>query len=109
MAHVFLAYAHADRAFAAALVTVIQEQTGMLVWWDERLVPSEHWNEKVKNAIAECDRFVVLLSRASLASDFVKSEIADAHDLKKPIYGVLLESIPELELPHPLRLYQHVT
>jgi hypothetical protein len=72
--------------------------TGVEVFVAEDSVrPSESLPDRLSQAIAACDMFVVLWSANAKASGWVSQEIGKAHSLGKPILPLVLED----ELPVP--------
>jgi hypothetical protein len=47
--------------------------------------------KRIEKALEDCRTFVVIMSRAASVSTWVKKELAQAEQLKKPIRPVLLE------------------
>ena len=78
MADIFLSYSRQDqitaRRFAEAL-----EQAGFSVWWDQTLRSGEAYDEVTERALKSAKAVVVLWSKTSVASRWVRAEatIAD--------------------------------
>jgi hypothetical protein len=72
-ASIFISYAHEDRAraeqFAARFAAA-----GWSVWWDRQITGGRHFDMAAEEAIAAAKIVVVLWSRASVASHWVRAE-----------------------------------
>jgi uncharacterized protein YjbI with pentapeptide repeats len=72
---VFLSYSSQDREFAMQLYTALTG-AGVRVFWDYfDLVPGEELERQIAEAIREMRRLIVVLSAASLKSEWVEREI----------------------------------
>jgi hypothetical protein len=71
----FLSYSSANRAFATQLYRALTA-AGVRVFWDYLdLVPGEALEMQIAEAIRELRRLVVVLSSASIASEWVEREV----------------------------------
>ena len=96
---VFLSYSRSDFYFAEQL-TVALRQRGLDVWLDvHELATGSDWSVAIDRAIAECDFFVLVASRASLQSDYVRRELDLAAELGKPRVSVLSGRVNAPALP----------
>ncbi len=84
---VFLCYAHADAAFAARLSADLQA-SGLTCWTDQRgLKPgTADWEQTVRDAIRACQAIVLVASRDSRQSRYVKAELSVAEMYQRPVY-----------------------
>jgi hypothetical protein len=76
MSDVFISYASVDRDSARIFAHVL-ESRGLSVWWDRTIVVGETFDEVIEKALQSVCCVVVLWSRASVASSWVKSEAAE--------------------------------
>ncbi len=76
MSDIFISYAREDRAKAQAIAAVFQEQ-GWSVWWDRSIPPGRSFDQVIEEALAAASCVVVLWSKASASSDWVKTEAAE--------------------------------
>ena len=74
---VFLSYCHADKARIEPLVQRIRD-AGLAVWWDGDLGIGSAFRDVISKMLAAASAVVVIWSRASLESDFVKDEADQA-------------------------------
>lgn len=87
----FISYAtDGDEALALALARRL-EQRGRSCWVAKRdLVDSEEWNEDILNAVEACGEFLLLLSAAALASEFMRAELKHAFECGKRVTVIRL-------------------
>ena len=78
MADIFLSYSRDDqvtaRRFAAGL-----ERAGFSVWWDATLSPGEAYDKVTEQALEEAKAVVVLWSKKSVESRWVRAEATQAN------------------------------
>jgi hypothetical protein len=77
MTDVFVSYASADRDRAKAVADALAAQ-GWSVWWDRTIPPGKQFDQVIEEALDAASCVVVLWSRASVASNWVKTEAAEA-------------------------------
>jgi WD40 repeat protein len=73
MADVFLSYANDDRDCAKMLAGAV-EQHGWSVWWDRKIPLGTSWDRVIEEQVDAARCIVVLWSKESIASDWVKTE-----------------------------------
>ena len=79
MSDIFVSYASADRDRARAVAQALTDQ-GWAVWWDRTIPPGRQFDEVIEEALDSARCVVVLWSKASVASQWVKTEAAEASD-----------------------------
>jgi hypothetical protein len=84
MADVFISYAREDRAFAERLASALR-QNHISVWWDWDLIGGANYRIKIREAIVEAKKVLVLWSTCSINSAFVLDEASYAKKLGKLI------------------------
>ena len=89
MADIFLSYAREDLPQARQIARAL-ESTGWDVWWDRDLLPGVDFRAEIERQLNEVSCVIVLWSKTSVASSFVKDE-AD-HSMKR---GVLVQALIE--------------
>ena len=77
MSDVFISYAREDRDKAKALAELFQQQ-GWSVWWDRNIPPGRSFDDVIEEALGAAKCVVVLWSKNSASSDWVKGEAAEA-------------------------------
>ncbi len=81
-ATVFLSYARADQAQASRLTQALTA-AGLDVWWDALIEGGATFAKSIETALDRADAVIVLWSKTSVASDWVRDEAARGRDLKK--------------------------
>lgn len=77
---IFVSHSHQDNALSQRLVAALQ-QAGFMVWYDEQYTGPGHLAPIIENELRQADTFVVILSPAALASNWVRSEWYAAWEL----------------------------
>ena len=70
---VFISYAHDDRAVARRVADALAAE-GLAVWWDDSLRSGEAYDEVIEQALRDSRAVVVLWSKKSVASRWVRAE-----------------------------------
>jgi len=78
MAEVFVSYAREDRDWVARFSRVLCSSTGWQVWWDRSILPGERFDEAIEKAMGEAACVVVVWSRHSIGSRWVRAEAREA-------------------------------
>lgn len=79
---VFLSYAHADRARAQRLAGAL-EDLGYAVWWDALIEGGTSFARSIDDALEKADAVIVVWSKHSIESDWVRDEASQARDRKR--------------------------
>jgi TIR domain len=94
MSHVFVSYAREDRDKAKLLAEALGRR-GISVWWDRQVLPGEVFEEVIAASLTAAKAVIVLWSRTSVKSRWVKDEAGQAADR-----GVLFPArIDEVDIP----------
>lgn len=101
MTDVFISYSRSD-ADTARLFAKAFEAMGLSVWWDAALRPGETFDEAIEQALKRARAVVVLWSRASVGSRWVRTEatIADRNGTLAPVMIEPCERPIMFELTH---------
>jgi hypothetical protein len=91
MSDVFISYARDESRKAEQLGYALEAQ-GISVWWDRRIPAGESWANLIEQQLDKSRCVVVLVSRTSIASEWVLDEAAYAQDSGK-LLPVLLEDV----------------
>lgn len=73
MADIFISYASEDRTRVEPLAKTFEDQ-GWSVWWDRTIPPGKSFDQVIQEAITAAKCVVVLWSKKSIISDWVKEE-----------------------------------
>src|SRR6185369_16482362 len=103
MSDIFISYAREDRATAQAIAAALEAQ-GWSVWWDRSIPPGRSFDQVIEEALNAAKCVVVLWSRSSIGSDWVKTEAAEGL-ARKVLVPVRIE---EINLPLEFRRLQTV-
>src|SRR5262245_40169802 len=76
MSDIFLSYAREDESQARHLAAAL-EARGWSVWWDRRIPHGKDFNAYIQQQLDSAGCIVVLWSKASLASPFVRDEATE--------------------------------
>ena len=103
MSDIFISYAREDREKAKAMAALFEAQ-GWSVWWDRNIPPGRSFDQVIEEALAAAKCVVVLWSRSSATSDWVKTEAAEglARQILVPV------RTEEMNLPLEFRRLQTV-
>ena len=103
MASVFLSYDREDAGKARSIATAL-EKVGHSVWWDMHVRGGTQFAKAIEQALREADAVVVLWSKKSVESAWVRDEAAAGRDTGKLI-PVRLDAV---EPPLGFRQYQTI-
>ena len=95
MASVFLSYAREDVAKAEALAKAL-ERGGHEVWWDRHIYSGSEFYGEIEAALKRADAVVVMWSKTSVGSAWVRDEAAEGRDTDRLVPVVLDDSRPPM-------------
>lgn len=95
MASVFLSYAREDAAKAHTLASLL-ERAGHSVWWDRYIKGGTQYAHEIEAALKAAEKVVVLWSRESVESAWVRDEAAAGRDTGRLVPVSLDETQPPL-------------
>ena len=73
MNDIFISYARSDRAKAVMLARALEHE-GWSVWWTARSPPGKTFEEMIERALDAAKCVIVLWSKESVSSEWVKTE-----------------------------------
>jgi hypothetical protein len=94
MSDIFISYKREEQATARKLANALEDE-GWSVWWDPKLRAGERFNDVIEKALKESKCVVVMWSKRSVESKYVKDEATYALNRNK-LVPVMIE---EVELP----------
>lgn len=92
MPDVFLSYARADESQARRLAEAL-ESRGWSVFWDRRILDGEDFSVTIQHALDDARCIVVLWSRTSVASRFVRDEATEG--INGRLVPALIEAVKQ--------------
>jgi hypothetical protein len=92
---IFLSYARADRQRAEKLAHAL-DLAGFEVWWDALIEGGAAFANSIREALDAADAVIVLWSRSSIDSDWVRDEAAQGRDRRRLVPLSLDGSEPPL-------------
>lgn len=95
MVDLFISYARTNRAEARRLAEAVTA-LGYAVWWDEELPAHLSYGEVITRKIGEAKATLVVWSRDSAASEWVRAEADMARNQKKLIQTAIDDCTPPL-------------
>ena len=103
MADVFISYASEDRERTSRLASAL-EANGWSVWWDRKIIAGQAFDQAIERELETAKSVVVLWSKDSSSSEWVKNEAAAAAER-----GVLVPALIDLvKIPLEFRRKQTV-
>ena len=96
MTDVFISYANKDRERARDLATAL-EARGWSVWWDRKIVPGQTFDQVIEHELETAKCAVVLWSKHSVASEWVRNEAAAAANRGVLVPALIDDAMPPLE------------
>ena len=101
----FISYSRQEAPFVDSLLDELEDR-GFKVWLDyHSLVPARPWREQIFRGVAEAGTTLVVVSKASMASNNVAPEWRRAVELKKRIILIIFEAA---KLPPELAHYEWI-
>lgn len=91
MSDIFLSYSREDLQRVSPLVEALEGE-GLSVWWDRKIAPGESFEEVIDAAIEAASCVLVLWTKHSVASDWVKTEATEGLE-KGTLLPVLLDDV----------------
>jgi hypothetical protein len=78
---IFVSHSHKDDAFTERLVADLR-QAGANAWMDRTDLGAGNFQQRISDALAVCEWFVLVLTRDALDSPWVRQEVDAANRLK---------------------------
>jgi tetratricopeptide (TPR) repeat protein len=95
--YVFLSYARVDQGYVDRLAEHLRAN-GVIPWFDRDTDYGEQWPQVIRDHVDGCRAFVVVMSRASDGSTWVKRELVRAEDQHKAVLPLSLDGVVFFEL-----------
>ena len=91
MADIFISYSSEDRERVRPLAEALQKR-GLSVWWDRALAAGDDYTNVIAKALADSKASIVVWSRVSIESPWVRDEAAHARDSNR-LVPVLFDKV----------------
>jgi formylglycine-generating enzyme required for sulfatase activity len=91
MSDIFISYAKEDRGKAKDIAEALKRQ-GFSVWWDRSILPGETFDTVIEEALDAAKCVIVLWSRTSVSSDWVRTEASEG-DRRSILIPVLIDDV----------------
>src|SRR5262249_26140125 len=82
MSDIFISYKREEQAMARNLANAL-EREGWTVWWDPKLRAGEHFDDVIEKALNEAKCVIVMWSKLSVNSEYIKAEATEALEQEK--------------------------
>ena len=82
LSDIFISYKREEQDKARQLADALEKQ-GWSVWWDPKLRAGRYFDDVIEQALDEARCVIVLWSKRSVKSRYVRDEPADALDCNK--------------------------
>jgi hypothetical protein len=96
MSDIFLSYASEDRLTAERLADALQVR-GWSVWWDRQVPTGQTFDGMIEAALGQARCVIVLWSKASVSSDWVKAEAGEGRARRILLPALIEDVAPPLE------------
>src|SRR5262249_2142796 len=91
MSDIFISYKREEQPIARKLADALENE-GWTVWWDPKLRAGEHFDDVIGKALSEAKCVIVMWSKHSVESPYVKDEATYALNRNK-LVPVMIEEI----------------
>jgi serine/threonine protein kinase len=107
---VFISHASQDKQFIEEQIIPCLHKSGIDTWYSSReILPAAQWQAQIRHGLEECDWFLVALSNESVCSDWVKTEVAWAFELKpRKIIPIVIDDCDPCDCHMQLKMIQHI-
>ncbi len=105
MSSIFICYSRVDKPITEQLAVLLRKSFTH-VWYDDNLHGGEEWWAEILREIAACQHFMLLMSDASINSEWCQREMEEALRLNKHIVPVLVRA--RTIIPESLSRIQHI-
>jgi hypothetical protein len=91
MSDIFISYKRDEQAMARKLANALESE-GWTVWWDPKLRAGEHFDDVIERSLNEAKCVIVMWSKLSVKSEYVKAEATEALEQRK-LVSIKIESV----------------
>jgi WD40 repeat protein len=109
MTDIFLCYdIEHDKAIRDQVISSLSRYAKTCWTHDRDIQKGYDYEGAIKQGVEKADNFLFLLSPHSVKSEFCQNELAHALKYNKRIVPLLIEAVPEIDIPEALRGLQYV-
>jgi len=91
---VFISYSRKDVGLVNQLKSTLEDM-GLETWIDrEKIRPGDHWQDAITKALNESEIFLLVCSKDSLQSEWVRAELIAAQNKNKTILPIIADDTP---------------
>ena len=101
--YIFISYSLNDKAIATKIINDLKSNNITVVNENDVVKPGDKWNETISSYIINSNKIIFVISKNTLNSDFLKSEVEVAKSNNINILPILMDDI---ELPSFLNDYK---
>jgi formylglycine-generating enzyme required for sulfatase activity len=101
MSDIFISYSSEDRGKAKDIADALEQQGFSSVWWDRDILPGKPWDTVIEEALDAANCVIVLWSKTSVSSEWVKAEASEGKQ-RRILITVLIER--EEKIPLAIKL-----
>lgn len=101
---VFISYSRKNADYVQALAKELLN-IGIDIWIDNNIEPGSLWDQRIEQALEECDKMLVVLSPDAVKSENVRDEWSYFLEKDKEVYPLLYK---DCEIPFRLRRRQYI-
>jgi hypothetical protein len=104
MSHLFISYAHADKAHLDRLVTWLRENdfAEHELWYDKHIEGGNNWRDEIASALDEAFGVLVIVTSTSVKSLYCTYEWAYAMGQGIPTLPLVFDKVEMADVPTPL-------
>lgn len=110
MSHIFISYAHEDKAHLDRLLAWLQENdfTEREIWYDQQIEGGNNWRDDIATALDEAFAVLVMVTTNSVNSLYCTYEWAYAMGQGIPTLPLVFDDVNLTDVPTPLTSRQFV-
>ena len=113
MSHIFISYAHADKAHLDTLVDWLLERdfNDSELWYDTQLQTGNNWRDEIVMALDEAYALIIIVTKKSVESVYCTYEWAYAMGQGLEVFPLIFDDVKASDFPAPLasKHYQRCT
>ena len=106
--HIFMSYSSVEVDFALKLAADLKN-AGLNLWIDRLDIKlGDDWRRSLQNAVDECAALIAVVTPEYVASKYCQRELGRADRIARPIFPLLLRTIPDTDWPLEIEREQYI-